>query len=217
MKHSVQSKSNTRAYSLVEMLAVLGIIAIAMGFLTVRLLPPSSNEAAKVAAGMLQAARSEAITAGRAARVAICIDSSSETGNLRRIVNLLSVDQTNAGTTTPADPDTTQWQITSIRNFPQGTSFQPKFSNVTPIFNLETEGPLRSQSGLTGDQFTYIEFDAVGHCESSSQWAFTRADFDDATPAFPNEMDRVGFIVRKTGKVTWFTTPEQIQTPQGNP
>ena len=197
-------RSKCGGFSLVEILAVIAIIVIVLGLGNLQFSPPRPIHAARMAAETVNGARAEAIAAGKRTRVAICVDPVGGAYNLRQLVALIESDTSGSEE---------EWIISSIKSFPDGTGLFASYSDVTPNMRLNTVGRLQHQTGNDGFLYVFVEFDALGECQSSSQWVFTRAEFDSSNPVIQQELDRDGFILRKTGKLAWFHSPEQIQKP----
>lgn len=200
------NKKRSQAFSLIELLVVLAILGLLLAITSIPARSPQPAHAANLVTGMIQAARAEAITAGARSRVAICVDANATERYLRQVVVLIDSD---------SDTTTDEWSISSIEPLPTGTCFRREYSTVSRLMKVSSE-ELTVQSGSEGHDYTYIEFDALGRCESSSQWVFSQAEFEAGEPRYFNELNRDGFILRKTGKLAQFHSPEQIIPPLNN-
>lgn len=213
---SRRDRANPQAaagFSIVELLVVIAIIVIAMGIAGTALRPTGGRpaKAMELVAGMASVARDEAIATGIRTRVAICVDAAAGVKYLRFVVTLSDAD---------GDPATAGWKL-SVRGqtLPDGTIFWPEYSTPavaenTMKLNLATLGEV--QNGTTGMTFVFMEFDALGYpAKSGIQWVFTKAVMDDAggAPVIPSPMDRDGFILRQTGRLAYFRSPEDISKP----
>ena len=208
----------TAAFTLMETLLVISVLAIALSMVTHMALRPRPVHAVRLVAGSVEAVRSEAISAGARARIGICVSSGAGEKYLRQVVAVVDADR---------DATTDDWVFTSIQKLPEGTMFWTDYSTtqridldrnrkIPAIMKLTSDGSREPQEGTSGDDYVFIEFDALGQTSSSSQWVFTRAVFesdDSSEYVIPKEIDRDGFILRKTGKLAFFREPEQIVRP----
>lgn len=200
-------------FSIIELLVVIAIIAIAMGIAGTVLRPAGGRpaKAMELVASMASVARDDAIATGTPTRVAICVDTAAGVKYLRFVTALADADGNTA---------TVGWKF-SVRGrmLPQGTIFWPDYSTPeaagnTMKLNLADLGA--DQDGTSGSTFIFIEFDASGYpTANGAQWVFTKAVMDDAggAPVVPNPMDRDGFILRQTGRLAYFRSPEEISKP----
>jgi hypothetical protein len=201
------------AFSILELLVVIAIIVIAIGIAGTALRPTGGRpaKAMELVAAMAAVARDDAIATGLPTRVAICVDTAAGVKYLRFVTALADAD---------GNPATVGWKF-SVRGqtLPQGTIFWPDYSTPavaanTMKLNLATPGAV--QDGLSGSTCIFIEFDASGYpTKSGAQWVFTKAVMDDSggAPVVPKPMDRDGFILRQTGRLAYFRSPEDISKP----
>lgn len=194
--------------TLIEVLVVIAIIAILAGFALPRITPPRPTSAAQLVSGVTENSRVDAIRAGSRSRIAINIDTAAGDNYLREIIALIDEDQ---------DPTTNDWKITSRKVLPQGLLLMDEFSGTLVGSALEMSidsSELSIQDGTSGSPYKYHEFNSLGRSEASSQWVFSRGEVNGngSEPAFVNEADRTGFIIRKTGKTAFFSDASQITT-----
>lgn len=200
-------------FSIMELLVVIAIILTALGIAGTAFRPTGGRpaKAMELVAAMAAVARDDAIATGTPTRVAICVDPAAGVKYLRFVTALADADGNAA---------TAGWKF-SVQGqmLPQGTIFWPEYSTPavagnTMRLNLATPGA--AQDGTSGSTFAFIEFDASGYpAVGSAQWVFTKAVMDDAggAPVVPKPMDRDGFILRQTGRLAYFRSPEDISKP----
>ena len=200
------------AFSLLEMLIVITVIAAAIAMVSnLMIQPPRPAHASQMVAGATNALRSQAVAEGSRARVAICIEPNAGEKYLRQAVCLIDEDR---------EADTDDWRIATIYKLPEGTMFWTEYSTLEKTMKLSTDGTRTVQDGETGDSYAFLEFDALGRCETGTQWVFTRGVFhfdNSEPPLIPQELDRDGFLLRKTGKLAFFSSPDQITQVPSNP
>ena len=207
-------------FSLMELLTVISIIVIAVG-VAATLRPGSArpSHAMEIVSSMAEAARANAVAAGAPTRVAICVDPAAGAKYLRYVLSLVGAD---------GDPSTAGWVISDRgRALPEGTIFWPEYG--TPIdasatgqsMKLDLTSLAIRQDGTSGSTCVFIEFNALGQSSSETgiQWVFAKAVADDtgARPLIPVELDRDGFILRRTGRFAYFRSPGEITAPTATP
>jgi prepilin-type N-terminal cleavage/methylation domain-containing protein len=200
-------------FSILELLVVIAIIAVAMGIAGTAFRPAGGRpaKAMELVAGMAAVARDDAIATGSPTRVAICVDTAADVKYLRFVTALADAD---------GNPATVGWNL-SVRGqmLPQGTIFWPEYSTAPIAANtmkLDINKLAAVQDGTSGATFVFIEFDALGYpTKSGMQWVFAKAAMDDVggAPVVPNPIDRDGFILRQTGRIAFFRSPEDISKP----
>lgn len=187
-------------------MVVIAIIAILLGISSLKFRSPRPIEAAQVFSSVADLARVEALRSGTRSRVAIQVDSSDGENHLRQVVALIDKD---------GDLQTEDWVITSIKRLPEGTilseDFTGSFTGDEQVMDIDTDN-LGTQAA-DGRNFFFHEFNSLGQCESSFQWVFTSGFVEGSDVSIPNESDLDGFIIRKTGKSTFFSQPDQITEP----
>lgn len=199
------------AFSLLELFIVLSIMVIVMG-IALNLFRDNGArplQAMELVSGMASVARESAIATGSPARVVICVDPKAGVKYLRYVVVLADVD---------GNPATVKWMIANkAETLPLGTIFWPEFSTpAVPANTMKLDLSTGVQDDTSGATCVFIEFDALGNpARTGQQWVFTKAIMDDAggAPFVPKPMDRDGFIVRQTGALAYFRSPEEIRKP----
>lgn len=219
-----------RGFSMVELLAVIGIISIMSVFIGLAL--GGGNESVslgngqRVAQSIFQSARSIAILRNSPTRVIIYGDQGSAT-DPKKFLRFMGVvyqdnDDTNSipdGTWVPANQGT---------YLPEGVYFMP--STLPPGVTDESGGALYSsqESGAGGaipddtfaypirggstDTFYYYEFDQRGMSENPGGTFIIYAGrrTGETTVAIENEFAVSGFAIRRLGGVTLFSDPDEI-------
>lgn len=201
-----------RAFSLVEMLVVIGIIALLavvgatmLGGTAAR--GTSVQGAVETGVGMVDLARRSAMASQRDSRIVINNDPQSE-GYLRQMVVAVAQDLTG-----------TVWEMVSRpRTLPNSTFLLP--DSLTGM----NSGSFDFRSGTfgVGGPALILEFDVVGNLSppsggpASAQLIFAAgvpASTAPFNPDFPTSLSEVrdGFIVRRSGAVVRFEDPSQIQ------
>lgn len=203
----------TAGFSIMELLVVIAVIVIAMGIAGTAIRPTGGRpaKALELVAGMASVARDDALATGIRTRVALCVDNAAGVRYLRYVTVLTDAD---------GDLETVGWKP-SVRGqtLPQGTIFWPEYSTTATADNtmkLDLAKPGDVQDGTSGMTCVFIEFDALGYPTTSGiQWVFAKAVMDDAggAPMIPSPMDRDGFILRQTGRLAYFRSPEEISKP----
>lgn len=209
-----RSRSRARSgFTLMEVLLVITIISIVMVLASAsfRDIGARPAKAMELTSGMAAIARDRAIATGSPRRVFVCLDPAAGDRYLRCVGVLADAD---------GNPTTVGWKFfNNLEVFPPGTIFWPEFS--TPLvpentMKLDLKSLNGVQDGNTGLTCIFLEFDALGlPARSGHQWVFTKAVMDNAggAPVIPKPMDRDGFIVRQTGALAYFRSPEQISRP----
>ena len=217
------AKGRSEAYSLIELLVVMSVIAVMLG-VGAQMVPRTGRpcDAAQMVEAAVADAQADAVATGNPARVVLCVDSSAGSSYLQSVATLVDV-QTNP-TLSP------QWAYSSpVRALPPATYLWLDYSKtvntmkLNPHFSPTTLAP--GQDGISGSlTYAYIEFDptgqlaattASGQVQSDVQWVFTHGIVPAGVtnPEPVHTLDRDGFIVRRLGKISLFSSPAQIQQP----
>jgi len=222
------SKTSKSAFTLVELLVVLGIIAIAASIIVVGTgggAGPALSSSQRILAGVFKGARGQAVLKNAKARVIIHNDPQAEE-KFRRFAGII---YENDG----------EWIAGSQgAYFSKGVFFEPDLSSGNsgndsgwqsprtmtveyPRANRQNASDSGSVSG-GDDVYFYYEFDANGTSNNPNAWAVIQAgvrkpvDMNDPESGVEVVHEdehgflKAGLIVRRTGTVTMVDDPEDI-------
>lgn len=203
----LSARHSSAAFSLVELLVVIAVIAVLMGAVAI---PASGlmqargvSGAVEGASSLVVAARIEAMKKGRPVRVIVDADSSGKETCHRRMAVLKK-------------NDSDQWELASqMVNLPTGIFFWPEYSSgfkQDMKFDFTRRGS--PQNGSEGGSVSYVEFDGRGQLADQARMIFVAGTAGsggqiEVPPA--REAGRMGFILRKSGRVTHYRSPDEIQ------
>ncbi len=201
-----------RAFSLVELLVVVAIIALLLGAGATMLGGNSARGtsvqgAAETGISLVELARRSALASQRKARIVVNDNPQSE-GYLRQMT--VAVAEDTAGTSWKA--------VARPITLPQGSFLHPELATGfrQDSFDFRTGG------FGSGGAARYLEFDVVGHLmpaaggAASAQLVFAAgipAAAAPFTPEFPDTLSKIrdGFIIRRSGAIVRFEDPPSAQ------
>jgi prepilin-type N-terminal cleavage/methylation domain-containing protein len=207
-------RGDCRGFSLVEILTVIAIMVLisSVGFLSMNSGSGTKvSAAADQAAGLMQRARSEAITLGLGAKVVIDNGSDPKT-QLRRMAIFTAVEGANPG-------DISGWALADKPMFlPAGVYLLPDYSEgfVMAQYDFQSVAP---QDGSSGIDCMEIAFDGQGELADANvvRLVFSKAPAAGDTPPESMLAGRRGFLIRKTGRPVYFEDPSQMAAVGSGP
>lgn len=199
---------SSRGFSLVEILAVIAVIALLLGASVGSMQGIVNGSgvrgAVSLASGIVELARTEATLRGGGARIIIDADPTSP-GYLRRIAVVRGVRE---------DDGSISWQVASRpQQLPEHTFFSEEFSGGFGSMQFAFPG-----DGGGNSECLFFEYDHRGRLVPAAGGGLTKAVFvrgrvlPDGTLEVPDslELGRQGFILRPAGNVTHFDSADQI-------
>jgi prepilin-type N-terminal cleavage/methylation domain-containing protein len=216
------SQRGRNAFSLVEMLVVIGIMAAlaVVGLLATRGISKGASVqgAVSTASSLALAARAQAQTLGLGAR--LVIDSFYDAANpqhcLRRITILEAVDPDEW-----TDPSVSEWKLSDKPTLlPKGTYFDRENSSGFGTMQFSFED-IEAQDGSSGNEVLYYEFDGNGRLIDVVPGELAKIIFVAGVDILPSGLPNIpeamansvdGFIIRRAGRLAFFESPDQILT-----
>jgi prepilin-type N-terminal cleavage/methylation domain-containing protein len=195
------------AFSLIELLVVIGVMAVLMGAVIV----PASGlmqargvaGAADAASSLITGARIDAMKMGRPVRVVVDANPADREKVFRRMACLRKT----------AD---NKWEFSSqVVNLPTGAFFWDEYSaGFASDMKVNFGNRATAQTGSEGGAVRYLEFDGRGQLADQARMVFVSGIMSSAgtleVPA-AREAGRTGFIVRKSGRITHYRSPDEIK------
>ena len=202
------------AFTLIELLVVVGLIGILAATLGTALRSGdgtvSARSGERIAAGMMQAARAQAVLKGTRARCMINNDRNSTEKYLRYLGVVFR------------DPKSDRWLAANRGAFlPKGVYFNIGASDLggpTPVMNdgrCSIEFPRAGGEEMheDGGEWVYYEFDSTGRSMNpGNRFVIGTARLDDSglAPVFDQDSRPGGFIVQRSGVVMIASDPDDL-------
>lgn len=194
-------------FSLVELLAVMGILVILSALLVPRFRAVSPSGATREVMGIFATARERARSMGLPVRVVFCTDPAAGDRYLTSVAILVDNDGSSA---------TQDWRLGErIESLPAGTLFWEQYSNTTNTMKFDFNSKA-VQNGNVGSSCVFVEFDGLGETTQGGQQFVFVEGTTSGTPSqaiFQNTKNRDGFVLRRVGALSQFKSPDQIQPP----
>lgn len=214
-------RNRRKAFTLVELLAVIGLITLiagAFGYALLTIGAGSVEGAQRLAAGVFSTARQQAVLRGRETRVIIHADPADPDRYLRQLgVIFNSAD--------PGEPPT--WVAAGQGEvLPGGIYFVPQVARnngSSPPETMNLRFPsTEPQSGEGGDMYFFFEYSKQGHfTEPGAQFVLEPGRLEPSSDRFsvvPEVADGAGreqtwggFLLLRLGGLLVFPEPEAIQ------
>ena len=195
-----------KAFSLIELLVVLGLIALFLGWMSTA--QPRSGKpleaAQKIAAAMVRAARSEALLSNNTTRLLVCQTDTDARGTMKCVLGIIARDKNTAQEQPGA------WiPVQSGVTLPSGIYFNVDLSNGKKDLNTQLDGQLESlfSGPLTAKthntiRWYYYEFGPDGRLTQAKNQRFI------LTQESPIQHKRkttqspgAGFVIHTSGRI----------------
>jgi prepilin-type N-terminal cleavage/methylation domain-containing protein len=196
-----QNTARLSGFSLLEVLTVMALLTLLLAVGNWRPVGPSPGTVTRHFMALCQKARATALASGLPVRVVLCVDPAGKELYLRSATYLVDAD---------GDPSTTGWTRAEPPTvFPEGVFFWQEYSSTQRTMTCELENPTGSWLKV---QCVYLEFDALGEtAQSGDQFVFVEGQATPLQRTLRNPNNREGVLVRRSGAVSLFRGPEQIQ------
>ncbi len=195
----------TAAFTLMELLVVIAVMAVLLGVSAIPIseLMRSRGVAGAVdaASGLVTGARIEAMKSGRPVRVVIDTDPANKDTVFRRMG---VVRQTT---------NSSVWEFAGRSVLLPTGVFYWKDYELNPTGDMKVNFKSLTNNGTAGTSVTYFEYDGRGQLASQGRMVFASGFINTGgqleVPA-SREAGRLGFILRKSGRVTHYRSADEI-------
>ncbi len=213
------TKNQPRAFTLIEILIVIAIIAILMSIAAIGIGNLSAGKGTSTAIATTESlfdeARSIAVSKRCKARVMIDIDDPTDDRYLRRVVIAHErIDDT-------GNAVANEWVLASRGyNMPQGTYFSKEYSKLKDGYPIPIE-PNLTGTNISADfqgKYAYYEFNAEGIFLQSGASFIIGTGIRPKGEEFPKvtkaaQKDFAGFTIWRNGRTSIFRTLDQMGIP----